>query len=82
MQAESPLARHEVRPPVKHAYGVPLEERKEIEAQLHRMMEEKIEDPYQPFIANEGEPQMFQHEHLTTRRLTFSRNFQSFRWRS
>ena len=65
MQAESPLARHEVRPPVKHAYGVPLEERKEIEAQLHRMMEEKIEDPYQPFIANEGEPQMFQHEHLT-----------------
>ena len=65
MQAESPLARHEVRPPVKHAYGVPLEERKEIEAQLHRMMEEKIEDPYQPFVANEGKPQMFQHEHLT-----------------
>ena len=65
MQAESPLARHEVRPPVKHAYGVPLEERKEIEAQLHRMMEEKIEDPYQPFVANEGKPQLFQHEHLT-----------------
>lgn len=65
MQAESPLVRHEVRPPVKHAFGIPLEERKELESKLQRMMEKNAEDPYQPFIANEGKPQLFQHEHLT-----------------
>ena len=61
----SPLERHRVRPPVKHAYGAPSYELEEIKRMNEEAMAKALEDPFMPFVADEGKVSMFQHEHLS-----------------
>jgi len=64
-EAESPLVRHAVRPPVKHAYGSPSYEAVEIQRKVDEAVSTGVEDPFLPFVAPEGKVSMFQHEHLS-----------------
>ena len=64
-EAESPLARHAVRPPVKHAYGSPAHEAGEIQRINDEAKAQGKDDPFMPFVAPEGKVSMFQHEHLS-----------------
>ena len=56
--------RHLVRPPVKHAYGVPPTAA-ELSAEAAAAEAAGVVDPYQPFVAEESGVQLFQHEHLS-----------------
>lgn len=64
-EAESPLKRHAVRPPVKHAYGAPSYELDEIQRSNDEAKASGKDDPFLPFVAPEGKVSMFQHEHLS-----------------
>ena len=57
--------RHAVRPPVRHAYGVPPSAAELIRQRAATAAAAKIEDPYQPMVAEESGVQIFQHEHLS-----------------
>jgi len=57
--------RHAVRPPVRHAYGVPPSAAELIRRNAEAARAAGIEDPYEPFVAEEGGVQIFQHEHLS-----------------
>ena len=57
--------RHAVRPPVKHAYGVPPSAAKIIDAADKAAKAAGVDDPYRPFVAKESGVQLFQHEHLS-----------------
>ena len=57
--------RHSVRPPVKHAYGVPPTTAELIRQNQSAAKAAAVTDPYQPMVATESGVQMFQHEHLS-----------------
>ena len=57
--------RHLVRPPVKHAYGVPPTAAELIRRNAAAAEAAGVVDPYQPFVAEESGVQLFQHEHLS-----------------
>jgi len=50
-EAESPLKRHAVRPPVKHAYGAPSYELDEIQRSNDEAKASGKDDPFLPFVA-------------------------------
>jgi predicted Zn-dependent peptidase len=64
-EAGSPLERHRVRPPVKHAYGAPSYELEDIQRANDEAKVQGSDDPFMPFVAPEGKVSMFQHEHLS-----------------
>ena len=57
--------RHLVRPPVKHAHGVPPTAAELIRRNAAAAEAAGVVDPYQPFVAEESGVQLFQHEHLS-----------------